>query len=229
MRKFLSNWLLLEKNFVLFSTTRIGNYLSGKKGNSYSTNGVHFLPRSCSTKTICFFWKNFFLKNEVLETASYWLARLKKRGRSKQFWEFKMRPETDANLCLMAWILMILSYAAIVLSLKLTRQGHIPSGHRVDGAWILGEVERTPERKNFLVEVPDKTADTRTRTHVLPNSIIHTDCFRSYSNFNLLHHHFIVNYSENFVDPNSGECTHIIEGTRNSLKYKISQRNRTNS
>ncbi|KAF0990830.1 hypothetical protein HZS_2200 [Henneguya salminicola] len=64
------------------------------------------------------------------------------------------------------------------------------------------------------------TTDTLTRiiqTHVLPNSIIHTDCFRSYSNLNVLYDYFTVNPFENFIDLNSGMYTNTIEGTWNSF------------
>ena len=57
-------------------------------------------------------------------------------------------------------------------------------GHPVEGCWILGGVERTQDRKAFLIEVPDRTADTLLsiiQKYVLPGSIIYTDCFRSYS------------------------------------------------
>ena len=33
-------------------------------------------------------------------------------------------------------------------------------GHRVEGVWVLGGVERTDSRKVFLVEVPDRSAET---------------------------------------------------------------------
>lgn len=105
-------------------------------------------------------------------------------------------------------------------------------GHRVDGAWVLGGVERTPERRLFLVEVPDRTENTLLsiiRTYVLPGSVIMTDCFKSYHNLSQYYTHLTVNHSENFVDPISGACTNTIEGTWASLKYKISPRNRTNS
>ncbi|KAF0988617.1 hypothetical protein HZS_1312 [Henneguya salminicola] len=61
--------------------------------------------------------------------------------------------------------------------------------HRVNEAWIFGEVERIPEGRLFLIKVPDRTVDSLTRitqTHVLPNPIIPTDYFRSYLNLNLL-------------------------------------------
>ena len=51
-------------------------------------------------------------------------------------------------------------------------------GHRVEGAWVLGGVERTSERKIFLATVERRDAETLLdviRTHVLPGSIVYTD------------------------------------------------------
>ncbi|KII65705.1 hypothetical protein RF11_16117 [Thelohanellus kitauei] len=105
-------------------------------------------------------------------------------------------------------------------------------GHPVKGAWVLDGVERTSERKLFLVEVPDRTANTLLSiisTHVLPGSTIITDCFRSYHNLGHLYNHLTVNHSETFRDPITGACTNTVEGTWNALKLKIAPRNRTNS
>jgi ISXO2-like transposase domain len=54
-------------------------------------------------------------------------------------------------------------------------------GHRVDGVWVMAGVEKTAQKKVFLVEVQDRSAETLLeiiRTHVLPGSIVHTDMFR---------------------------------------------------
>ncbi|KII67026.1 hypothetical protein RF11_06522 [Thelohanellus kitauei] len=88
------------------------------------------------------------------------------------------------------------------------------------------------ERKLFLVEVPDRTANTLLSiisTHVLPGSTIITDCFRSYHNLGHLYNHLTVNHSETFRDPITGACTNTVEGTCHALKLKIAPRNRKNS
>ncbi|KII70540.1 hypothetical protein RF11_14858 [Thelohanellus kitauei] len=106
------------------------------------------------------------------------------------------------------------------------------TGHEVNSAWVLGGVEKTIERRLFLIEVPDRTANillSIISTHVLEGSTIITDCFKSYSNLNTLYNHLKVNHREKFRDPQSGACTNTIEGTWNVLKYMISPRNRTNS
>ncbi|CAB9519037.1 Inherit from opiNOG: protein Hydra magnipapillata [Seminavis robusta] len=56
-------------------------------------------------------------------------------------------------------------------------------GHRVEGVWVFGGVERTPERKCFLVAVPDRekpTLEALVKDFILPGSIIVSDKFPSY-------------------------------------------------
>lgn len=105
-------------------------------------------------------------------------------------------------------------------------------GHRVEGVWILGGVERTQEKRTFFVPVETRNAATLLpiiARHVLPGSVVHTDLWRAYSNIErdlgLLH--FTVNHSESFVNPVTGVHTNTIEGTWNGLKICISPRNRT--
>ncbi|KII67883.1 hypothetical protein RF11_02630 [Thelohanellus kitauei] len=103
--------------------------------------------------------------------------------------------------------------------------------HSANVAWVLGGVERTEERRLFLVKVPDRTEGTLWGiicTHVLPGSIIMTDCFRSYHNLNEFYTHLTVNHSNTSKDPDTGAHTNCIEGTWNALKYQIPPRNRTN-
>jgi transposase-like protein len=104
-------------------------------------------------------------------------------------------------------------------------------GHKVDGVWILGGVERTPERKVFLVEVKDRKADLLThiiKKHVKPGSIIHTDMWKGYDRLEEvgIFEHYTVNHSKNFKDPETGVHTNTIEGTWNGLKTRIKPRNR---
>src|SRR5580692_4738300 len=105
-------------------------------------------------------------------------------------------------------------------------------GHRVDGVWVLGGVERTPERKVFLVEVKDRKADLLLhviKKHVLPGSIIHTDLWKGYNSLATSneYQHFTVNHSKNYKDPLTGTHTNTIEGTWNGLKMQIKPRNRS--
>lgn len=52
---------------------------------------------------------------------------------------------------------------------------HGNKGHRVEGVWVVGGVERTPDRKVFLVTVPNRTADTLKKIidhFVLPGKLV---------------------------------------------------------
>jgi len=51
-------------------------------------------------------------------------------------------------------------------------------GHRVEGVWVVGGVEITPERRMLAVSVQDRSADTLReiiQQHVLPGTIVRTD------------------------------------------------------
>lgn len=104
-------------------------------------------------------------------------------------------------------------------------------GHAVEGVWVLGGVERTPERRIFLVEVPNRSADLLTHiilNHVQPGSIICTDLWGGYNRLSETgqYEHLTVNHSENFKDPITGTHTNTIEGSWNALKMQIKPRNR---
>lgn len=105
-------------------------------------------------------------------------------------------------------------------------------GHRVEGAWVIGGIERTTEAKVFLVEVQDRTSATIKsilERHVHPGSIVHTDCWSAYTTpcSELDLQHKTVNHSEHYVDPITGVHTNKIEGLWNGLKIFIKPRNRT--
>jgi transposase-like protein len=104
-------------------------------------------------------------------------------------------------------------------------------GHRVEGVWILGGVERTSERRVFLVRIErrdQKTLLDVLSRHILPGSIVHTDLWRGYYNMEntlgVTHH--TVNHSLFFKDPITLVHTNSIEGTWNGVKLNIKPRNR---
>lgn len=103
-------------------------------------------------------------------------------------------------------------------------------GHRVDGAWIVGGVERTTDRKLFAELVENRSSETLKdiiQRNVMQGSIIHTDMWRGYACIDELEmQHFQVNHSKNFKDPVSGIHTNTIEGTWSGLKRSIPVRNR---
>ena len=95
-------------------------------------------------------------------------------------------------------------------------------------------VERTPERKLFLVQVENRSAETINeilRQHVRPGSIPVTDMWRGYlpppSELRL--RHLTVKYSVEFKNEETGACKNMVEGTNNGLKMKIPLGNRTQS
>jgi len=105
-------------------------------------------------------------------------------------------------------------------------------GHRVEGVWVLGGVERTSNRLMFA-EVVQKR-DTKTlmeviSRHVASGSIVHTDLWKAYSQLEdqLNVQHRTVNHSKHFVNPVDDVHTNTIEGTWNGMKLKIAPRNRT--
>jgi hypothetical protein len=105
-------------------------------------------------------------------------------------------------------------------------------GHRVDGVWVVGGVERTPQRKCFLLTTQTRDEWTMSQIileHVLPGSVIHTDCWRAYNFLDNLpqYSHYTVNHSQNFADPETGVHTNTIEGTWSAIKRQIPARKRT--
>jgi len=96
-------------------------------------------------------------------------------------------------------------------------------GHRVDGVWVVGGVERTPERRVFLVAVENRNAETMREVlarHIKERSIIYTDMWREYSwiNDSDRYQHHTVNHSIHFRDLQTGGHTNTIEGTWSGLK-----------
>jgi transposase-like protein len=104
-------------------------------------------------------------------------------------------------------------------------------GHHVEGAWIVGGIERTDEKKAFLERIEDRRAETLLEVigrFVLPGSIVYTDMWKGYAKINetLNLTHCTVNHSENFKDPITGVHTNTIEGLWNGIKFGIKARSR---
>jgi hypothetical protein len=104
-------------------------------------------------------------------------------------------------------------------------------GHRVEGVWVLGGVERHNTENVFFVSVPDRTSETLVKhisDYALPGSIICTDMWKGYGLLNSMgYEHQHVNHSVHFKNPETGVHTNTIEGTWNGLKMQIKPRNRT--
>jgi transposase-like protein len=96
-------------------------------------------------------------------------------------------------------------------------------GHSVEGVWVVGGVERTPERRCFMMTVPNRNAETMENiitNHVLPDSVIHTDFWRAYNGiveWNMGYQHHTVNHQEGYISAD-GTHTNTIEG--NTI-YKV--------
>jgi transposase-like protein len=104
-------------------------------------------------------------------------------------------------------------------------------GHRVDGVWVLGMVERVPSRKIVLIAVDKRDKETLhslIEQNVLPDSNINTDEFKSYNGLNnkFLSHN-TVNHTYNYVNPNNGAHTNTIEGNWYGIKVNVPLRGRT--
>jgi transposase-like protein len=102
-------------------------------------------------------------------------------------------------------------------------------GHRVEGCWVFGGVERTAERRCFAVPVQQRDAATLIpliTTHIRPGSIIISDMWRAYNFIPADYEHLTVNHSLHFVDPLTGTHTNTIEATWNAMKKDIPVRNR---
>lgn len=107
-------------------------------------------------------------------------------------------------------------------------------GHRVEGVWVIGGVERTDRRGIFTEVVSDRSAETLLDVisrHVIPGSIVYTDLWKGYQGIEerLGLTHITVNHSETYKDPVTGCHTNTIEGTWNGIKLRIPVRNRTNN
>jgi transposase-like protein len=104
-------------------------------------------------------------------------------------------------------------------------------GHRVEGVWVFGGVEKTPERKIFLIPVERRDSDTLIsiiRENIHEDSIICTDKWRSYKKLKKYGiKHGTVNHSKNHVNPITGVHINTIEGNWSGLKTIIPKRYRT--
>ena len=104
-------------------------------------------------------------------------------------------------------------------------------GHRVDGVWVLGMVERSEAKRILLITVSNRTKINLTekiKTFVNSETSIYTDEWRGYigleSHFSA---HSTVNHSLGFVNPSNGVHTNTIEGNWSAVKAQTPVRCRT--
>jgi len=104
-------------------------------------------------------------------------------------------------------------------------------GHRVEGVWVFGMVERTPERRIVFVQVDDRkreTLESLLERYVHKESVIYSDCWRAYSHLSsIFAGHSTVNHSVTFVNRETGTHTNTIEGNWAGVKEQVSPVHRT--
>jgi transposase-like protein len=96
-------------------------------------------------------------------------------------------------------------------------------GHPVEGAWVIGGVERAAERRVFAEVVEKRDAATLIEVvgrRVAPGSIVHSDLWKAYKAIPSAAHleHRTVNHSRHFVDSHTGVHTDKIKETWHDLK-----------
>ena len=175
--------------------------------------------------------------SKILELAYYWLQKIpvtsviSMTGHSSQTISSLWRDFRDLVSSAVDDEDMVIGGPNIVVEIDESKFGKrkYHRGHRVEGVWVLGGVERTAERRMFAVAVPDRTTETLQQLiqqYVRPGSIIHTDLWRGYNGLELLgYRHETVNHSRAFRDPQTGACTNTIEGTWAGIKVGIPARN----
>ncbi|ORD97049.1 hypothetical protein HERIO_1067 [Hepatospora eriocheir] len=97
-------------------------------------------------------------------------------------------------------------------------------GERVNGPWVFSMAEEGSRKvKMFVVEKRDRDSlPPLLLEHVDKNSIIHGDGCKAYSGLStMFDDHKVVNYSENFVDPNTRCHIQLIECIWGQAKLKI--------
>jgi ISXO2-like transposase domain len=94
-------------------------------------------------------------------------------------------------------------------------------GHRVEGVWVVGGVERTPARNLFAEVVNDRSTTTLKDVllrHVRPGTTVLTDMWKGYADLHTIGlRHDTVNHSAGFISP-AGVHTNSIERTWNGIK-----------
>jgi transposase-like protein len=177
--------------------------------------------------------------NEVMLLAYFWLNKIQWSAAvtmsgcagktvSKFYWLFRRLAAST-----LSEIDTVIGGTGIIVDVDETKLGRrkYNQGHRVDGVWVVVGVERTEQRRVFLVAVEDRSADTIRRvvgTHVAPGSIVHTDGWRGYMGIDeacsVIHR--TVNHGVGFIDSTTGVHTNVVEGTNFALKYGIPVRSR---
>ena len=98
-------------------------------------------------------------------------------------------------------------------------------GHKVDGQWVFGGREKYNNSKIFMVPVNKRDAKTLLpfiTKWIAKGSIIHSNCWRAYSELeNMGYHHATVNNSKQFINPETAACTNSIESDWRHAKVSM--------
>ena len=105
-------------------------------------------------------------------------------------------------------------------------------GHRVDGVWVIGGIERGNPKNMFAVTVINRSDDILLdviKKYVKEGSVVYTDLWKAYSKMPEVMdvEHQTVNNSKYFKHPKTGVHINTIEGTWNGIKLRIPPRSRT--
>lgn len=117
----------------------------------------------------------------------------------------------------------------ILLSKFSKRKYH--KGHRVEGVWVLGLVERSGLKKIKHITLNNRSKDiliNLIKHHVKPDTIIYTDGWRGYIGLNEhLTDYKLVNHLKHFVDPITLVHPNTIRENWSGIKLHIPHNNRT--
>jgi transposase-like protein len=104
-------------------------------------------------------------------------------------------------------------------------------GHKVEGVWVLGLIEKTGDKRIILFILDDRKKETLNyfiQNSVKNDSTIRTDCWKGYVDLKFLFNsHQTVNHSICFKDKITGVHTNTIEGSWYGVKTSIPNRGRT--
>ena len=210
-------------------------------GGKVSLRGLLYrCTRDGCRKSISLFKHTFFSlsklsMNEVLEMAYYWLC-----GCSRSSILSITGYSSATVTSYLGYFLQLVSSSLdesdtqigderIIMEVDESKFGwrKYNRGYHIEGAWVVGGIERTPQARLFVkvVERRDEEmlADVLGR-HILAGSIVHSDCWRGYRNLEqfLDVRHSTVNHSVGFVDETTGTYTNTIEanGALSREKYR---------
>ena len=101
-------------------------------------------------------------------------------------------------------------------------------GHRVDGVWVIGGIERGNPKNMFAVTVINRSDDILLdviKKYVKEGSVVYTDLWKAYSKMPEVMdvEHQTVNNSKYFKHPKTGVHINTIEGTWNGIKLAYLQ------